>query len=591
MAPEWQKWFVITLIALLVISLIFDRIKPHILFVGSVFLLLLTGIMTPSVLLQSFSNESIITIFILVWITAAINKNFNILKKLDHFFTKKQNPNIFVAQLTAMVSGVSAFVNNTPIVALMLPYVLRWSKRMNVAPSKLLIPLSYAALTGGMITVIGTSTNLVLNGFIESSGMQMLTFRDFIIPGLLVSIGGMLLLSTLGVFILPQRENPLQQVQENLKEYLVEVQVAAQSPFHGQTIQQAGLRNLQSVYLAEILRGEKIISAVSPDQKIFAGDRLFFAGDTKDIFEIIKEDGGLAFSKTDQYQFDADINIVEAMIPYNSNLVGKTLKESNFRQVYDAAVVALHRKGERLRGKLGEIRLMAGDILMLTAGSRFEQNVSQDNDLYSIGIKDHVKKTTSIQAKVLAVVSIVFLALYFLDILPFFVSLIAILGAFLGFGLFSSNDLKKEFNLNLFLILGSALAIGQMFIATGGAKWVADGAMQIFSIYGNLGTLLGVFFLAVLFTQFVTNTAALSIVYPVVFEIAKTVTFDPNALFLALAFGASCSFITPFGYQTNLMIYGPGGYKFMDFVRIGLPMTLVYSLLALGWLIFKFQII
>ena len=591
MTAEIQMFLVLSVIILLVIGLISDKIKPHILFLGSTLLLMVLGILHPKDFLSSFANESIATIFVLILITAALNSNFNIIKYLDTIFTQKRKPGIFLFQMTTSVSLLSSMMNNTPIVAMLIPYVLRWSKKMQVSPSKLMIPLSYAAITGGMITIIGTSTNLVLNGFIESKGETPFAFFDFLIPGLLVSGIGIIFMSTLGYYLLKDRKNPFDIVKENLKEYLVEVSLSPNSIQEGKTVTQAGLRNLHGIYLVEILRRNKIISPVSPDEILEKGDRLFFAGDTTDILEIVKEESGFQFPKTEQFNLQGQLEIIETLVPYNSSLSGFTLKESNFREKYDAAVIAIHRNGERLSGKLGDIKLSHGDLLMLTAGKNFNKAVANDTNLYKLGIKDQLGKVPKWKSNTLLLVSILSIASVIAGLMPFFVGILLILGTFFGLQLMSQQELLKNLNIDLFLILGSAIALGTAFIETGGAKYVADAVIHLFSAYGNVSVVIGIYLLTVILTSFITNAAAISIVFPIAYEMSHSLDIASGAIYLAIAFGASCCFITPFGYQTNLMVYGPGGYKFSDFIKIGTPMTILYSAVCLAYIFLHFNIV
>ncbi len=584
-------WIVLGVILLLIAGLVTDKIRPHVLFLMSALFLMVIGILTPKNFLQSFANESIATIFVLILLTAAINNNFNLLKHLDSFFIQKRKPKLFLFQMTTSVGLMSSLMNNTPIVALLIPYVMRWSKKMQVSPSKLLIPLSYAAIIGGMITLIGTSTNLVLNGFIENEGGKPFGVFDFLIPGLLVTGVGVLFLSVFGYSILKNRVNPLDTVKSNLKEYLVEVALAKDSAKIGQTVEQAGLRNLHGIYLVEILRGNEIISPVSPDEKLHAKDRLYFAGDTSDILEIVKENSGFVFPKTEKFNLGEQLKIIETLIPYNSNLSGKTLKESNFRERYDAAVIAIHRGGEKLNGKLGEINLEYGDLLLLTAGEKFQERIQNDSNLYAIEVKDYLGAIPKWKKQVLALCSLLTIIGMLTGYLSLFVGVLIILSAFFALGLFTKEAIYKNLNLDLFLILGSAIAIGSAFIETGAAKFIADEVIHIFSLYGNTSVIIGIFLLTVLLTAFVTNAAAISIVFPIAYEMSLELTIPSTAIFLAIAFGASCSFITPYSYQTNLMVFGPGGYKQKDFFRIGLPMTLLYSATCLLYLLIHYQIL
>ncbi|MGV4530363.1 SLC13 family permease [Ornithobacterium rhinotracheale] len=573
-------YLVIFMLVLLVVGLAVDKLRPCLLFVFSALVLMVCGVLEPKTFLTSFANKSIAIIFVLILLTSAINFNYNIVRYLDKIFTQENKPKYFLFQTTSWVSFISAFMNNTPIVALMIPYITHWSKRHGQAPSKFLIPLSYAAIAGGMLTTIGTSTNLVLNGFMESQGVEHFTMFDFLLPGIITCVACMLFIIFFAYQILPARKSVMD-IKENLKEYLVEVSLRPEAQAVGQTVEEAGLRNLLGVYLVEIYREGSSISPVSPQEILQPNDLLFFAGDTQHIVEIVKEKNGFVFPKTERFNLDGDLKVVETLIPYNSNLAGRTLKESRFREKYDAAVIAIHRNGERLRGKLGAIRLAHGDLLMLTTGEHFEALVQNNTNIYVLEEKDEIKKIPFWKSAILFAVSVLALGLSVFKILDFFVSLLVILSAFFALKMYNSTQLKNNLNIDLFLILGSSIAIGTAFMDTGGAKWIGDFVLSIFQQYDKIGILIGVYLLTVLLTSFVTNVAAISIVFPIAFEISRGLDMPAQALFLAIAFGASCAFITPFGYQTNLMIYGVGGYKFRDFVKIGVPVTIIYSLACL----------
>lgn len=585
-----QMWIVLGVILLLVMGLILDKIRPHILFFIATLVLMLLGILDFKIFLNSFANSSIAIIFILILITAALNANFNVLKILDKLFTQEQSPRLFLLQMMGIVSLISSVMNNTPIVAMMMPYVIRWSKKRKISPSKFLIPLSFAAITGGMITVIGTSTNLVLNGFLESKGEEIFKIFDFIVPGILVTLGMIFFMIIVGYQLLSNRRNLKDWVKENLKEYLVEVSLSKNSIQLGKSIQEAGLRNLQGVYLVEINRNGEIISPVAPEEVLQASDRLFFAGNTADIVEIVKEESGFQFPKTERFNLHGQLEIVEALIPYNSSLSGKTLKEAGFREKYDAAVIAIHRNTERLRGKLGEIQLSHGDLLMLTAGKKFYKALENNSDLYTIATKAQLGKSSQWKVITLAIISMSVVGLILAGIIPFFVGILTVLATFMALGLMTEKEFIKNLNIDLFIILGCAISLGSVFIETGGAKFIANEVIYLFSSYGDIGLLIGIYFLTVLLTSFITNAAAVSIVFPIAYEMTQSLSIDPNAIYLGIAFGASCCFLTPFGYQTNLMVYGPGGYKFNDFIKIGIPTTLLYSAICLSYLIIHYNI-
>lgn len=587
---EFKPYAVLAIIVAIVILLVVDRIRTALVFFAGVILLYVSGIADTSLLLESFSNQSIITIFLLILLTAVVQDNYNLIGALDTLFKKAQSPRKFLFRMTFSVGSVSSIMNNTPIVALMIPYVYQWSRKAKTAPSKLMIPLSFAAILGGMITPIGTSTNLVLIGFLRSAGDPLLGLSDFILPGILVLIVGVIFLSTIGTKLLPSHDDVVDDMRQNIREYLAETEIPNGSDLHGKTVAEAELRNLDGIYLVEILRNGDAIRPVNPDEKLRQGDRLFFAGDTSRVVSLVEDLEGLTWSKKDKFQLGDEIDILEVVVPYNSKLEGKTLKESEFRENYDAAVVAIHRNGERVSGKLGEIKLASGDLLLLITGKQFSRLSNQDKDLYTVSViskrnRQPAWKRWFFGSLVLGVIAIILTGLVSL-----FKGLIILFTAAVVLRLINAEGIKKNLNFDLFVILGSALVLGNIFIETGAAELVAKPFIEFLKPFGTTWILIGIFALTVLFTSFITNVAAVSILFPLVFQIIHDLNLNPLPVYLTLAFAASAAFITPVSYQTNLMVYGPGNYKFKDFLRIGLPFTLIYGAVVILFMLNFYEI-
>lgn len=565
----------------LIVLLLLDKIRVSMLFISTAILLVLIGAVSIDDFLSSFSNKSVITIFLLIYLTAVIHKNFPLLSLMDKVFSRAKTPRAFIFQMTTAVSSFSSVMNNTPIVTLFIPYVYQWGKKHKVAPSKLLIPLSYAAIFGGMITVIGTSTNLVLNSFLRSNNEKLLSLSDFLIPGLVVSVAGIIFLTLFYDRLLPNRGAAIDETQGVLREYLAETRLEEDSDLVGKTIAEAGLRNLDGVYLAQIYRNGRLLSSVTPDMELVGNDRLYFAGDTLKVIDVLKQFPTIVWAKNEKFALGDNAELVETVVPANSFLQGKSLKEVAFRDRYDAAVIAIHRNGEKAEGKLGEIELTAGDLLLLMAGSNFKNKISQGKDLYALQwLEDQSPKSSSAQKYFLASL-VVFIGLSIFGSLDFFIALILSLLSAAILGLFDNVEAKKQTSIDLLLILGGAITVGKGFIDTGAAQLLINPLISVISDWNQIAIIIVLYFITVLFTSFVTNVAAVSIIFPLAFELIHDLGLNPTPTYLALAFGASAAFLTPVSYQTNLMVYGPGKYTFKDFVKIGLPFTLLYSLCAL----------
>lgn len=569
------------ILTLLVIALLLtDKFRASYIFMGGALAMVLIGVVSIDDFLGSFSNKAVMTIFVLIYLTSIVHKHFPLILLLDRLFSKARSSRAFLLQMTSSVSLFSSVMNNTPIVALFIPYVYQWGKKNNVAPSKLLIPLSYAAIFGGMITVIGTSTNLVLNGFLLSRGEQELGFLDFFIPGLGVTLVGIVFLTLFSRRLLPEHTTKDEEPEGVLREYLAETKLESSSPIVGKTVTEAGLRNLDGVYLAEIYRDNKLLPTVAPDEVLRANDRLYFAGETNRVVDVIEQFPGISWAKSEKYDISEQADLVETVIPANSLLHDKTLKQVNFRERYDAAVIGIHRNGERIRGKLGEVVLQAGDLLLITAGARFKSRIKRGKDLYTLQWVKETKKASR-GGRFFLLAMALFFGLSAFGIIEFFMALLLSLTAAIALGMFNSRELKRNTNLDLLLILGGAITVGKGFIESGAAGMITQPLVHMLQGWSSYGILIVLYLLTLLMTTFVTNVAAVAIVFPVAYELVRTTGLDPTSVYLVVAFGASAAFLTPVSYQTNIMVYGPGKYTFKNFLRIGVPFTFAYSISAL----------
>ncbi len=587
-----QQIIVIAVTIALIVSLLLDKMRPAFLFFVAVLIFLLTGIIHTADLLSAFSNESILSIFLLIFLVYGVKEHFNLISRMDRLFGKARTGKGFMLRMTSGVAVISAFLNNTPIVALFMPYIYQWAKKHRVSPSKLLIPLSYAAIMGAMMTVIGTSTNLVLNGLIESKNATTPTFLDYLLPGALVTIGGIIFLYFWGYKLLPDREEKSNTVAGKVREYLVEVRVIPGSDIVGKSIVDANLRNLSGIYLFEIIRKGHQITPVEPQIIIEEGDALVFAGDTENIMDLLERDEDFTMPVTNVKDGKPRYgNILETVIPFNSELIGRTLKELNFRENYDGAVVAIHRNGEQLRGKMGELKLKAGDLLLVSPGEYFLQKIKRSGNLYLVSV---VRQTTEARpgaAKgfiVLLLASLVGLAF---GVLNLFFALLLLTTYMVALKMISIKQIKELLDVDLLVILVASLTFSTALIDSGVAQILADGIIQVFKPLGIWGVVVGIYVLTLILTSFVTHVAAVSIVFPIAYGIAHQIPgLNPVAIYIAIAFAASCSFHAPFSYQTNMMIYGPGNYKFKDYLKVGSPLTLLYSVITLVFIVFYYKL-
>lgn len=579
---------VLTVLSLLIVTLVTDKFKTSLVFLLAISALVALGLLDLQVFVGGLSNLSILTIFLLIVITQGINESFNLAGLFSSLFRGVRSAPGFLFRMGLGVAGFSAFMNNTPVVAVMMPHVYQWGRSNQVNPSKLLMPLSFAAILGGVITLIGTSTNLVLNGLLEDSGQHGLGFGDFLFPGLAVALVCLLVMVWLAPKLLRNRQDLLDQATENKREYLVETLLKPDSEMVGKSVEDAGLRNLEGSFLTEIIRGDRVIAPVSPEQFLMANDRLLFAGDTAAIMEMVKARKGLELSKTNKFNLVDNTRVLETVIAQNASIDRQNVKQIGFREKFDAAIIGIHRRGERLSGKIGAIELRTGDLLLLVAGREFEERNRRQNDLILINALPESKALPAGHKAIFWLGLLTLLLFSALGTLRFFEALmgIAMLQVFLG--MLTVEKVKRSLSLDLLIILISALSLGEVLISSGTAQWMSERIFFGAAHWAPLGLLASVFGFTFLLTSFVTNVAAISIVFPVVFSLAPQTALPAEALYLTAAFGASCCFITPYAYQTNLMVMELGDYRFTDFLRLGWIVSLFYALTYLIYAYFAF---
>lgn len=585
---------VIFVILFIIVVLLRNWLGAGFTFVIAIGILGITRILSPPEILRGFANEQIIVIVLLLLIGEIFRKSTLVDNLFSFFFEKTKNYKRFLLKLILPVSGLSCIVNNTPIVAIMMPYVHSWGKKNNVSASKLLIPLSYAAILGGTATLIGTSTNLVVNGMVSEQNIfpdfKTLNIFDFTPVGLSMVILGGLYLILFSNKLLPDKGDIIEKLSEESREYIVEVKVEKGSKYHNKTIIEAKLRNLKGLFLVEIIRGDQAITAVSPGTVILEGDRLIFAGNTETIADMVEGDPSLKPTQVARFAERSKTEIVEVVVAPNSRLIDKTAKESEFRGRYDASILAIHRNGEKIRGKIGDVKLSAGDLLLLISGEDFKKRVSDSPDLFIFNKARSIEKMPAYKSLLIIGGLLVAILLSSFKLVPLFTSLMILLILLLLTKVASPKELHRSIDYNLILIIALSLALGTAMIKTGIAANVSHVFVSAFKPYGVVSIMFGIFIITNLLAAIITNKAAVAIMFPIAINLALELTVDPRPFALLVAFAGAASFITPIGYQTNLMVYGPGRYNFRNFMKIGLPLTILFMIVTVFVLTLQFNL-
>lgn len=561
------QWVVMILLIAIVAGLIFSKVKPALLFALAAFVVFQLDFISIDSLANNFTNTSLLTLVLLILVSTAIEKT-RLISWVSGLLACGKLP-LVVAKLGLSTAFLSSFTNNTAVVVSLMGAVKR---NRHHAPSRLLIPLSYAAILGGTLTLIGTSTNLIINSFVESVGLPSLGFFTPTTIGLAVLVGGMLVLIPCCYF-LPNNDLPV----EDMLPYVLEAVVKKNSPLAGKSVSENGLRALRRLYLAEIIRDGKLLAPVDPDIVLHEGDKLQFCGEVESV-ATLQEIKGLALFG--QHHINGQ-NLLEVVVSHSASIRGKTLKQAKFREQVDAVVVAIRRGHEKLAGGLGNIKLQAGDALVLVPGKNFAKQQDINREFVFInGLDSGVLFDFKMSCYLLAGFLFFILSALF-DFIPLINGLSAYLVLLLLSGVVDIQELKRRFPLSIVVIVGSALTLAQIMLESGLSAKIGSLFMYWFEHWGAYGALIATYFLTLVLTELITNNAAAALSFPIGYSLALSYGVDPMPFVMAVLFGASASFISPHGYQTNLLVYSVGNYQLIDYLKIGLPLSLVYSVLVL----------
>lgn len=574
----WEGWFTLAVIAIAFAVNAITSLSAEIIFLGSLALLYLTGIVNTNEALAGFSNPGMITVGVLYIVVTGLQQTGALAWVSQHVLGLPQSAPIALLRLVVPVAGLSALLNNTPVVAMFIPVVSDWCRKLRISPSKLMIPLSYAAIFGGICTLIGTSTNLLVNGLlVTNTDSPGLGFFDIAWVGIPCAIAGILFLLIGQQWLLPDRI-PAMQDAEDVRQYTVEWVVSTDSPLAGKTVEQAGLRHLPALYLMEIVRSGQVLTAVSPKTVLQEHDQLVFVGAVDSILDLHRLRG--LQPATDQV-FKLDVPrtercLIEAVVSNTCPIVGRTIREGRFRSQYDAVVLAVARNGQRLRGKIGDMRLQPGDALLLEANPLFLEKQRLSRDFYlisSVPDSEPLRHEKAPIAIVTLALMVILAAVGGLSMLK-----AAVLAAMMMLltGCCAPRRAMRSIEWSVLLVIAAALGIGQAMEATGAAGAIASTFIGIAG--DNPWLALAVIYgITTFLTEIITNNAAAALVFPIALALSQSlgVSFMPFVISIMVA--ASASFSTPIGYQTNLMVYGPGGYKFTDFMRMGIPLNLLFG--------------
>jgi di/tricarboxylate transporter len=567
-----DAWVTLLVLAGVVFALVQDLGAPSLAILGGVVVLLVSGVVTPEEAFAGFSNPAPITVAGLFVVARAVERT----GALQPLVAGALRDGSGLLRLLLPTSFASGLINNTPVVAILAPQVADWAERTGRSPARYLMPLSFATILGGTLTLIGTSTNLVVSGLLEAAEMPPLGFFELTAVGLPLTLLGVPALILLAPRLLPARAGVRQTLEGEAREYVMHQEVTPAGALDGVSVRDAELRHLQGVFLAEVVREGQVIAPATPDTVLLGRDRLTFVGRVDRVRDLQRLPG-LVMTEQKHASFFSEPGhtFFEAVVSPRGGLAGKTLKDVSFRSTYQAAVVAIHRAGERVREKLGEVRLQEGDTLLLLSDPGFDERWRNSGAFLLVRHLGGGPPAPSTRAwGVAAVLAGVVAAVVAGFLAPVEAVLLAAV-LLVATGALTVSEARQAIDLDTLIVIAGSFGLGAAVQATGLADVLAAGIVGAFSPFGPRGVLLGLVLGTLLMTELITNNAAAVLLFPIAVAAALQLGVDPRPFIVALTVAATASFLTPIGYQTNTMVYGMGGYRFSDYARLGAPLTVL----------------
>ncbi len=588
-ALTWQAWVTLGVVILMMVALIKDVARPDLVMLGCVGLLLLFNILPPDAALAGFANNAVLTVASLFVVAAGVQKTgaLDFVDKL--IFDRSGGVQSSISRLMIVTASMSAFLNNTPLVAMLIPRVQAWCDRTGVPASKLMIPLSFAAIVGGMTTLIGTSTNLLVSGLLQASGYEGLGLFDLTLIGVPAALATILYFSLFGYRLLPDRGDRGEGIGKGLDKCFFEVKVASTFSGIGQTLEEAGLRSLADAYVVHVRRGDRVIPS-SPELILQEDDVLTLLGSTTMLDRLLERPGLERLMEEIVHKENATLPLFEAVVAASSQLVGRTLRDVGFRENYRGVVLGIRRRDETVEGPLGRIPIRAGDLLLVEAANGFDRQWNANRDEFYLVAphrppkeKPNKRKAPLALAILLGVVAASAIGLAPIVTTAFVGALAMIVTRCL-----SGAEARKSVDIPVLIVIAAALGLGRAIEMSGLAQAIGDGLISGASGLGPIAVLAAVYIATSLLTEFVTNNAAAALMLAIGLAAASGLQMSPEPFAIAVAISASASFLTPIGYQTNLMVMAAGGYRFSDYITTGIYVNLIVAITTISmiWLIY-----
>ena len=575
-----EAWVTLAIVVSLIVVMVRELLQPAFAILLATIALMLLGIISPAQAFSGFSNEAPIAVAALLVVARAVDVS-GVFQPIVRVLFGRAQGKWLMARVAFPIAAMSGFVNNTTLVAMAVPPALDLCRRRGLSPSRFLIPISYAAVLGGVTTTIGTSTNLTVSGLLTSAGMEPLSLLELTPVGVPIALGGCLAMVFLAGRLLPDRARS-DEGSGGERKFAVSMRVRPGARADGRSVEEAGLRHLKGVFLVEIDRGGRTIAPVAPEEVLVGEDVLTFVGRVDHVVDLQRSPG---LQSTENRQIDqlgdGSHKFYEVVVANSLNLVGRTLRDAGFRARYGAAVLAIHRSGQRIDAKLGDVRLHMGDTLLVLADADFRERFRDDPDFLLIAPRQGISPTQPRKAATVAAIGIGFLALVGSGVVPILHGALAAAMLLVLTRVLTLRQARDAVDLNIVILIAAAFGLGAAVEQTGLGLAAAAVLVDLLEPFGPLGALAAVLLATMALTELVSNNAAAVLVFPIAIATAASFGVDARPFVVVVALGASLSFLTPIGYQTNLMVYGLGNYRFLDFTLMGLPLNLITILLTL----------
>lgn len=588
----WESWAILGMLVLMAAAILRGLAGADTVLLGGLALVMGLGAFsdrfpaTPDAV-AGFGSKAVVTIGVLFVIAEGLRQTGAMAMVTRPLLGRPKSLPAAQTRLMLPVATLSAFLNNTPIVAMLMPIVSDWSRRLSISPGKLFIPLSYAAIMGGSCSLIGTATNVFVAGEygaaladqqVTGSQLGMFSITYVGLPAALVGIAYLVLTSR---WLLPDHSGP--DDAKDARQYTFEMIIDADSPIDGKTIEQAELRQLPGGYLIGIERGGERRVAVAPDTVLHAGDVLIFAGQIESMMDLTRTKGLTRATRHQAAKLPANLELLEAVISDRSPLEGKSVREGGFRSVYNAVVIAVHRGGERLDAKIGDIVLRAGDTLLLEADNRFVERYRNRSDFYYLNALGTAQGYRSAKAGIALAVLAAVVALATSGVMDLVTAALLGAGVMVLSGCCTTYEARQSINWRVLLMMGAAIGFGQAIYTTGVASEAASALLGVVPQGQPIYSLAVVYVIAMLLTSVIGPVPTAGLLFPVLVAVAgpEGLACDFTPFAVALMMTAAASFASPSAYQTNLMVANAGGYKPVDFLRVGLPLNFLVMIVTL----------